>query len=595
MEIGVKLFGHDSSIFYVDCDRKEIFGLDTERVTRIKHDIGIIAPALNIFKNFCVNVHNSTITLINSGFDLYYFTLYPPLWHNEYLRRIILNKKVSKYEITKKILKYKPYHLPLMYVHSKIIPSNFKYLISIKFKSTVSSICKKHIERYTKIKVREIKVRDHHTCHAASAFFFSPYTRALCITLDGFGDSYSSKVFIGKDKRLEYLYGTECEVRKGFSVGRFYSIITGILGLIPHSDEGKVEALAAYGDYRNKLYGFLMKNTQIKNDGGEIRIEATKELSNLMWDSKKLMYLREKLGDANFAAAVQKWLEDIGVRYASHIIEQEGIKKLCFAGGVFANVKMNQQIFERLNLDDMYVFPAMSDSGCAGGAIVLEKSEDGENTDWIKKYEMPYWGPAYSEDDIKKVIKNLGLCYEYLGDSWPEYAAYLISKGNIIAIFQDRMEYGPRALGNRSVLADPRDEKVREVINSTIKRRKWYQPFCPSVLESERNKIFEKSYKNKHMTCAFTVKEEYKQVIPAVIHIDGTARAQFVEKNDNPNYYRLLKALKQEIGVGVVLNTSFNLHGRIIVMTPEHAIRDFIDCGIDYLIMEGYLIRRNDL
>lgn len=337
-----------------------------------------------------------------------------------------------------------------------------------------------------------------------------------------------------------------------------------------------------------------MENTQIRNNGGEIRIEATKELSNLGLDSKKLMYLREKLGDANFAAAVQKWLEDIGVRYVSCIVEQEGIKKLCFAGGVFANVKMNQQIFERLNLKDMYVFPAMSDSGCASGAIVLEKIREGEDIDWIKKCEMPYWGPSYSEEEVKKAIKTQDYYYEYLGDSWPEYAAYLISKGNIIAIFQGRMEYGPRALGNRSVLADPRDEKVKKVINSTIKRRKWYQPFCPSVLESERNKIFEKSYKNKHMTCAFTVKEEYRQVIPAVIHIDGTARAQFVEKNDNPNYYRLLKALKQEIGVGVVLNTSFNLHGRTIVMTPEHAIRDFIDCGIDYLIMEGYLIKRGD-
>jgi len=589
MDIGTKLFGHDSSIFYLNCDERELFGLDTERVTRIKHDQGITTPAINtLFKNY-----KTTHSITNSDSDMYYFVCYPPFWHDEYLRRMVSNRKLNWEGNNENILKYKLFHLPFHYVYSKI-PWNFKTFISEKFKTTALNICKRHIEKNTQVKIKKMKGIDHHTCHAASTFFFSPYKKALSVTLDGFGDGYSSKVFLGKNKELELLYETKCDVNKGFSIGRFYNIITEILGLIPQSDEGKVEALAAYGRYKNNLYDFLMKNTILrKNDG--VHFETTKELSDLLWDRRKLSHMREKYGSGGFAAAIQKWLEDIGVKYVSYIMEQEGTKKICFSGGVFANVKLNQQIFERLDLDEMYIFPAMSDNGCAAGAAVLEKINRGEDIDWIKKCEMPYWGPAYIEDEVKKAINVSGLDYEYLGSSWLEYAAHLISKGNIIAIFKDRMEYGPRALGNRSVLANPGDIQVKDVINNTIKRRKWYQPFCPSILESERRKIFEKSYKNKHMTCAFTVKEEYREIIPAVTHIDYTARAQFVEKDDNPDYYHLLKALKQETGIGVVLNTSFNLHGRPIVMTPEHAIKDFVDCGLDYLIIEGFLVSKKSV
>jgi len=590
MKMGTKLFGHDSSIFIMDCEERQLFGLDTERVTRIKHDPGICAPAINALKEWSELNPKNRITLLNSGFEMYYFTWYPPIWHDEVLRRIILGRKVKKLQRIEKILKFKPYHLPFIWFYSKI-PRSFKTKLSQKHAPLVLNVCRSTIEKATGLNIREIKGIDHHTCHVASAFFFSPYRKAVCITLDGFGDGYSSKVFIGSGKELNFLYGTECEVNKGFSVGRLYSTVTAILGLIPNCDEGKVEALAAFGNYKNKLFEFLMKNTIVRKGDG-ISIEATKELENFRLDTERLRYLRKQLGDANLAATVQKWLEEIGVQYITAIIEDVGIKKLCLSGGVFANVKLNLQIFERCKLDGMYIFPAMSDSGCAAGAMVLEKVYEGENVDWIKECEMPYWGPSYSEEQVKEAIKKYNLPYEYLGDSWPEYAAYLISKGNIISIFQGRMEYGPRALGNRSVLADPRNKEVKDVINSTIKRRKWYQPFCPSVLESERNKIFENSYKNKHMTCAFRVKEEFREVIPAVIHVDGTARPQIVEKNDNLTYYQLLKALKQEIGIGVVLNTSFNLHGRAIVMTPEHALQDFVDCGLDYLIMEGYIVKR---
>ena len=170
----------------------------------------------------------------------------------------------------------------------------------------------------------------------------------------------------------------------------------------------------------------------------------------------------------------------------------------------------------------------------------------------------------------------------------------MIAKGNIIAIYQGSMEFGPRALGNRSILADPRDPKTRDKINSTVKRRPWFQPFCPSVLEEERERLFENSYKHKHMAIAFKMKKEFWNKLPSAMHIDGTARPQFVEEKDNSNYYRLLKKFKELTGYGIVVDTSFNLHGRTIVRTPEDALTDFIDCNIDALFIEGFFVKRKN-
>ena len=582
MNIGTNLFGHDSSIFYIDNEKKNIFGLDTERVTRIKHDDGLITPTLNILKKIFKLKSNINLSLSTS--EQHYFGDYPFKWNDLTLRKIIHNKITKKQKI-RQLLKYKFYHIPLIWAYNSI-PKNFKISVSSKLEPSILNICKKSINKKNGIKINNIQKYDHHLCHNASAFYFSPYSKCLSVSLDGYGDLFSSKAYLCDKNGLSYLYGSKCNLI-GFSIGRLYGRITAILGLRYPGDEGKVEALGAYGNHKNKLFDFLMKNTKITNG---VSITALKPLEALYNDTNKLLKLREELGDKDIAAAVQIWLERKGVEYITKIMEKERIRKFCFSGGVFANVKMNQKILEECNLRDIFIFPAMADNGCSVGAKILNMIENGENIKWLKDVEMPYWGPEYP--DVKETIKNSGLPYEFIGDDWPEQCASLVAKGNIVSIFQGRMEYGPRALGNRSVLADPRNKEVKDKINNTIKRRKWYQPFCPSILETERLRLFTKSYKNKHMTCAFDVKEEYLNEIPAIMHIDGTARAQFVEKQDNLNYYNLIKAFKQETGYGVILNTSFNLHGRTIVMTPEDAIQDFIDCGLDYMFMQGYLIKR---
>lgn len=592
MDIGFNVCCHDDGIFYIDNDKKMLFGLDLERITRLKHDSGFIDPCINFFLNNQKINTPEAANLIKSYHHSYYYNNYPPLWTDPKIR-----------SLTNKEIKNQYFHYPLLKFY-QIIPNKVKVWLSLNLNSHILKIYKHKIAKSTNLKIHKISEFDHHSCHASSSYFFSPFDNALCITLDGFGDDYQSKVFKAKNNNLEFLYGTRCNeynlinTVNEFTVGMLYGRVTEILGLRMNSDEGKVEALAAFGKYtENYFYDFLMKHTQI-NCTHDIVISGSKELNQLIRDSTRLRTIKDDIGPKNFSAAIQKWLEVIGEEYLTKIIDREGSNNLCLSGGIFANVKLNQKLFENVKIRNMYVFPAMGDNGAIAGGLVLKKNNDGDDLRWIKQCEMPYWGPSYSKEDVKKEIIRLQdkfrLKFEDLGKGWPEYAAHLLSAGKIVGVFQGRMEYGPRALGNRSVLANPTKIEVKDIINNKIKKREWYQPFCPSILESERERIFVKSYKNKHMTCAFSIKNEFSDVIPAVIHIDNTARAQFVEESDNPSYWTLLKALKQEIGVGVVLNTSFNLHGRTMVMKPEHAIQDFIDCNLDYLIMEGYLIWREN-
>jgi carbamoyltransferase len=217
-----------------------------------------------------------------------------------------------------------------------------------------------------------------------------------------------------------------------------------------------------------------------------------------------------------------------------------------------------------------------------------------QDVSWLKKLTMPYFGDSYSRDEVQLALDGCDkiLFVEDLGDSWQQRAAQDLQQKKIISLFNGRMEFGPRALGNRSIIANPTDPKVTERINAKVKRRPWYQPFCPSILEEERERLFQDSFSHKHMAIAFRLKPEFHDDLPCATHIDGTARPQFVSPPDNPAYWQLLKEFKILSGYGVLINTSFNLHGRTIVRTPEDAIQDFMDCGIDVLYIEGFRVTR---
>jgi carbamoyltransferase len=217
----------------------------------------------------------------------------------------------------------------------------------------------------------------------------------------------------------------------------------------------------------------------------------------------------------------------------------------------------------------------------------------GEDVSWLKDHVMPYFGDEYTRNQVKQALDEFdNIIIEDLESVWPEEAAKSVAEGKICSLFHGKMEFGPRALGNRSIIGNPMMEDTRQRINSTVKHRPSYQPFCPSILEEDRRRLFEDSFPHKHMAIAFRMKEEHIKNLPCAVHVDGTARPQFVEEQDNPNYYRYLKELKNITGYGVSLNTSFNLHGRTVVRTPIDAVVDFIDCNIDELFIEGYRVTR---
>ena len=254
-------------------------------------------------------------------------------------------------------------------------------------------------------------------------------------------------------------------------------------------------------------------------------------------------------------------------------------------------------IFERSNIDQLYLFPAMSDSGAGFGALInglRKKGKINYRSFKSNNFVMPYWGNEYKKDEILSDIKLFdgNILVDDIGEEWEEVVADYVTAGKICGIFQGRMEYGPRALGNRSILGDARNEKTKDILNSVIKGRPSFQPFCPSILEEDREMLFSKSYSNKHMTCAFRMKKKYVNILPSAVHIDGTARPQFVENSDNPSYYKILKAIKKITGYGIVVNTSFNKHGLTIVNRPSDAIKDFLDSDMDYVFFENLLVSK---
>jgi carbamoyltransferase len=560
--VGGKCIGHDTSIFVLQEGEKP-FALDRERVTRFKHDIGFPYEPLEMAKKLM-----SEKGVVFS---------YPDKTCSYRDFRIASNRILHSPDLSNVMASVKTN--PLLdfarrFRHTHVV----NRINSAKVQNIVSSNLNSVIKKNWKL-----IPRDHHECHAASAFFYSGFKKACIITLDGEGDGISSRIMAGKDTEMESISKTD----RNNSIGHVYGAFTEALGLRRDHDEGKVEALGGYGNPDSILFKKIRGKFKVK--GLQIVIDPPFNYKNP--DLEMYKSIAKQYGEKDTAAAIQRVLEKVGLELVQNAMDETGIRNLALSGGCFANVQMNMRIFEELKPEKMYIFPAMGDNGTSAGAALMTAAEEGWDLKKLR-FDMPYFGPEFGQDEIKKALEKYKgrLSYVYRED-WPEYTAELLARGEIIGWFQGRMEYGPRALGNRSVLADPAKPGVKDTINNTIKRRKPYQPFCPSVLESERERIFKKTYRNKHMTCAFRLKEKWFGKLKGGAHIDGSARPQFVEKEDNPNYFRMITAFKKIKGYGFIINTSFNLHGRPIVMKPEDAVVDFIDCGLNYLVMDGWVAR----
>lgn len=601
--MGTKYCGHDSALCLIDTNSNSIFAMSTERVTRIKHDQLDITPILEKYKFSNIDyVSHSYSDFEDNAQD---GELREKMTYNKdiekALRKIIKPSYIKDLNITrieknKAILKaiFSDFGSVKNYYVAKIKRALVKETPEGNRKAFTSYIEKNF--RIFNLKPKKISFYEHHLCHAIPSYYLSPFNgeKAIALTIDGQGDGYFSKAYLFEGANQYRLIGQSSADFIGggdrfLSIGRIYNLFTQAMDLRPNSDEGKVEALAAFGIADKNLLSLLKGATKIDLDILSINFDIPK--IKPFYDIGWLKAQRKEVGDENFCASVQSYLEDTVVTYLNAIYKKYSINNLCLSGGVAANIIMSLHIYEKTDFKNIYVLPPMGDEGLAIGSSILTAIEMNQNLSWLRNFQMPYFGDSYTRSEVKRVLQDFNnISIEDVEENWPELAAKSVAKGKICALFHGKMEFGPRALGNRSIVANPMFSDIRQRINSTVKRRPNYQPFCPSILEDERKRLFKDSFAHKHMAIAFRMKDKYIKDLPCAVHVDGTARPQFVEEKDNPNYYRYLKALKDIIGYGVSLNTSFNLHGRTIVRTPYDAVIDFIDCNIDELYIEGYKV-----
>ncbi len=437
----------------------------------------------------------------------------------------------------------------------------------------------------------------HHPAHAASAFLVSPFDSAALLTLDYIGEFTSTWQGVGEGTRIRELH----RIDYPHSLGVFYSAITDYLGFQRASDEYKVMGLAPYGEpeFYDAFRGIVCPNGRL----GDYQI-------NLDWTAfhyrpgSKLGYFSDRFlkrfgpprgKDApfeerhrNIAASAQRVLEESVLRMARALHEETGQTRLCLAGGVALNCAMNGRLLREGPFDEIFVQPAAGDDGIAiGGAIQLHHELTGAPRGFVMNDAR--LGPEFGDADIRAALKDAGEAYETPG-SVEACAAELIAEGGIVGWFQDRAEFGPRALGARSILADPTREDMKDRVNSVVKHRESFRPFAPSCIEERAADFFEDCGPSPFMLFVHRVRPEWRDRLPAITHVDGTARVQTVSARIQPRYHRLLCEFEQRRGVPIVLNTSFNVMGEPIVNSPMDAIRCFRGTGIDALVLGDHVV-----
>lgn len=416
---------------------------------------------------------------------------------------------------------------------------------------------------------------NHHETHAANAFYASGYDEALLVTFDGYGSGNCGAVYVADAK------GIRCLHRFAFpnSLGQFYEHVTSGLGFRPNRHEGKIVGLAAYGDPAI-LHDTLMSRFTLKD--GDIVIHSS--LNYFFTRSLAMSFAKRDV-----AAAYQRVLEDVAKKTIAYWIAKTGMSKVAVSGGVHANVKLNQRIREIDGVESVFVYPNMGDGGCGTGAAML--CFDHQAMRGLGPFDNVYFGPDYSDAQIEASLRAEGLPVDRYSDV-EERIADLLADDYVVGRFNGRMEYGPRALGNRSILYPAHSPEVNQWLNHQLGRTE-FMPFAPAALASAAHELYhnlsgcEKTA--EFMTITFDCAERMKQDCPAAVHVDGTARPQLVTERSNPSFCRLLEAYRRRSGVAAVINTSFNMHEEPIVCSPADAVRAFLQGNIHYLAIGPYL------
>ena len=434
---------------------------------------------------------------------------------------------------------------------------------------------------------------DHHLSHTAAAAFYSGYGKCAVITMDGEGDldiHYTASTF--DNGRIQCLHVGDTP---GNSPGYFYMDITELLGFRPLRHEGKVLGLAAYGDPK-PLYEKFKQAMRLSSDGFGFDSDF-KGVEDAL--AKRKEFLKEAIvghSRENVAAAAQAVFEETIVAICRNFLRATGMKHLALNGGVFANVKLNQRLAALPECESLFIFPGMSDTGNSVGAalLALDKLEPGFLGRNMNTLDHVYWGTDPSRDEIKAELDRRGLKYEELPfDEVVERSAQAMNNAQVVGWFQGPMEFGPRALGNRSMVAAPTDRSINTWLNERLERTE-FMPFAPSVLAEYADDLFEGVEPGRHaaefMTITYDVKKDWHERIPAVVHVDGTARPQLVRRDRNPKYWQLIDRYRQLSGIPLVLNTSFNVHEEPIVRGPHEAAQALVDRRIDHLAIGNFWV-----
>ena len=561
--LGISAFYHDSAACLVK-DGEILAAAQEERFTRRKHDF-----------NFPINA--ITYCLGEAGIkadDLAYVGFY--------------DKPPVKFErILETVLQYAPSGIT-QFLQS--IPLCLKQNLRIK----------DLIRKELKFK-GQILFSEHHESHAASAFYPSPFDTAAFLTIDGVGEWDTASFGIGRNNDIKIAYS----LKFPHSLGLLYSAFTYYTGFKVNSGEYKLMGLAAYGEpkYKDLILNELL---DLKEDGSfKLNMKYFGFCNSLkMTNSKfdKLFGLKPRKPetkirevDMDLARSIQEVTEEIMLRMARHVHKVTGQKKLCLAGGVALNCVGNGRILREGPFEDVWIQPASTDAGGALGVALLiwyKYLGNPRNVNPTKDYQKgSFLGPVYSDEYIESFLKRENIPYSRLGkDEIPNFVAELIEKQNVIGWFQGRLEFGPRALGARSIIADARNPDMQSRMNLKIKFRESFSPFAPTVLKEMASEHFELNTPSPYMLITAPVKNDRYSDIPAVTHVDYSARIQTIDRQDHPIYYDMIDAFHKRTGCPVIINTSFNIGGEPIVCAPQDAFKCFMRTGMDYLIIGSFLL-----
>ena len=590
--LGISCYYHDAAACLLK-DGEVIVAAEEERFTRIKHDFSFPINAIN----FCFDFAKI------KGSELDY---------------VVFNEKpFLKFErIVKNILSTYPRSLGV-FQEAMINWMTDKLWI------------KSSIEERLGISANKILFSQHHLSHAASSFFCSPFSAAAILCIDGVGEWMTTALgrgmadWDGKGRNEIQFFE---EIRFPHSLGLLYSVFTAFLGFKVNEGEYKVMGMSAFGEpkYVDKVYELI----RVNQDGSfrlnmkyfayhyharrsfNRRFEALfgrpRDAKSRFVTSRTSLYdyldsptekeIKTNQYYADVAASIQKVTENILIKITNYLFRKTSLKKLCLAGGVALNCVANSRILREAPFDEIFIQPAAGDGGGAmGAALYVYHCLLAKPRKFILKH--TFWGKEYSEEQIRFFLEKNNLSYQYFDDEGKLIDSVInaLVSQKVIGWFQGRFEWGPRALGNRSILADPRDKKMKDIVNVKIKFREPFRPFAPSVAFEKAKEFFEinnfqEHYPLKFMLYTFPLKK--KDLIPAVAHIDGSSRLQIVDQQTNPRYYRLIEKFYQATGVPVILNTSFNLKGEPIVNTPEDAFNTFSKSEMDMLVLGNFMLTK---